>query len=88
MDRLDEKALYRKIWVAREHCAGSNVAITDHVIADILDAKNYAEHVGAGETIIGKLQKALEIMRTAKSYGDRLPADEILCHILNNDIGD
>jgi hypothetical protein len=88
MNEYQKRVLYSMIWKARENCAGSSLAETGIVLKNILDAKAYAEQNQAGNTIIGKLMKALEIMRTANSFYDRLPADNILCEILNKDLGD
>jgi len=88
MEKYQKRVLYSMIWKARENCAGSNVSETEIVIKNILDAKDYAEQFKAGDIIIGKLMKALEIMRTVIQYKDRLPADNILCEILNTDLGE
>ena len=86
MQAYKKRVLYAKIWKAREHCAGSDVRDHETVEKEILDAKDYAEQFKAGDIIIGKLMKALEIMRTANNYYQRLPADDILCDILNHDL--
>jgi len=86
MTEYKNRVLYAMIWKAREHCAGSEVREQVQVIKEIFDAKTYAEEMKVGDIIIGKLMKALEIMRNANNYIDRLPADDILCDILNHDL--
>jgi hypothetical protein len=83
-----KRVLYSMVWKAREHCAGSDVAEAGIVLKELLDTKSYAERNEAGDIIIGKLLKAIEIMRTATQYKDRLPADDLLCEILNTDLGE
>ncbi|RLG72876.1 MAG: hypothetical protein DRO23_09785 [Thermoprotei archaeon] len=81
--KTNKQVLYTKIWNAREHCCGSNPQPIPHVMREITEALGTAHILNAPQWIIDKLKQALEILRNAKSYYDQLPADNILCEILN-----
>lgn len=85
---LEQKqTLYSLTSKARESCGGSRMEASEAtVIGNIQEAINLAVRVGT-QSIIDKLNQALSIMKYAKNLGDRLKADDVLCDILNNDLG-
>jgi hypothetical protein len=78
--------LYSLVSKARESCAGSNVQDQFAVMTNINDALSYGLKTKAGQTVIEKLMKALQIMAHVKRYEQRSEADDILCEILNSDL--
>jgi hypothetical protein len=78
--------LYAKVSKARESCAGSKVADLPVVLRNIQDALNYAVANQAEQSVIMKLNQALSQVKNASVWEDRLPADDLLCDIMNHDL--
>jgi hypothetical protein len=83
MDIVEERIFYGKVSKARESIAGSNIQKEHVTIEYIQDAINYGTKISIPEEYMTKITQALGIMKNAKEYGDRLPADNLLCEILN-----
>lgn len=81
--RTTRQLLYEKVNVAREHCGGSCPADKIYLLKDIADALNFAYEVSASQSIINKLIEVKKIVQKSKTFYERLPADDILCEILN-----
>lgn len=86
MEKYYQEILYASIWRVREMCAGSRIQPLETVIKKTENTLDYARTHNAPEVIIGKLNKVLNLLRTAKHYKDRLEPDQILCAILNKDL--
>jgi len=78
--------LYNKVSNAREHCCGCSVQDKTYLLKDVADALNYAYFVNAPQTLINKLIEAKRLIRKSKAFHERLPADELLCEVLNVDL--
>lgn len=74
--------------IAREQTAGGNVQPKLTIVNSLEAAHKYALTTGAPLTIIQKLQKCKEKVNAAKTLKDRLEVDDILCGMLNDEIGD
>lgn len=84
--RTTKDLLWNKISVAREHCAGDSPKDKIYLLKDVADALNFAYEVNAPQELINKLIEAKRIIQESKAYHERLPADELLCEILNVDL--
>jgi len=84
--KTTRQLLYRKVQDARESCAGDSVKTKEVVLQKIKDAIAFASQIEAPMYIIKKLIKAERIVQREKEFADRLPADKVLCDILNEDL--
>ena len=87
MNEIEKSILYKLVWETREMTCGSNVQPIQTVVYNLQKTIRYAKNVNAPETIITRLERANEILLDATKYADRLPADNLLCTILNEDLG-
>jgi len=84
--KTTRQLLYRKVQDARESCAGDSPKNKETLLEKITEAIAFASEVEAPIEIINKLMRAERIVREEKEFEDRLPADQILCGILNEDL--
>lgn len=84
--RRSERVLYSKVQKARESCAGDSVKGKGEVMKLITDALNFAIEWGVEQAVLDKLAVAYSGMSTVSEYKDRLPVDQILCSLLNNEL--
>ena len=81
-----KRLLYNRVSTAREHCAGCTPADKSQLLREIDEALAFAYEVEAHPEIINKLTEARRIVNGTKTYYERIPADQILCEILNVDL--
>jgi len=77
------KEFYGLVSRARESCAGSSVKALDTVKVYVREAIEYGYTHNASRHHMAKLSEALTLLENAKTFLDRVKADEILCGILN-----
>jgi len=78
--------LFDAVWKAREACAGSNVKGFGEVQRLLAVAINIAFRTHVDRAVQVKLQEADNIIDNAVEYKHRLPADDILCELLDTAI--
>jgi hypothetical protein len=88
MSRFNSARLYDLVSTAREQTAGANVQPLSTVAQSLTTAIEYAKHVIAPEELIRKLENCRENVLKAKILKHRLEVDDILCAMLNNEIGE
>lgn len=71
---------------AREHCCGDAPRDKFPLLKDIDGALSFARKVEADMLLRNKLREVRRIIVKSKRYADRLPADELLCEIVNVDL--
>lgn len=81
-----KQLLYQKVEDARESCAGCSVLEKKPLLKKIDETITFALQVNASPQLVDKLAKAKQIVEKEKVFKDRLPADRILCEILNVDL--
>ena len=84
--KTTRQLLYIKVEDARESCAGNSVKTKEILLQKIKDTIAFASQVETPMYLIQKLIKAERIVEKEKSFETRLPADQILCEILNVDL--
>lgn len=84
--KKDRKKLYEFIWDARESCCGSSVKDKDILINKLTVALLEAHELQIDNNVLDKLREARKIILKSRNYYDRLPADDILCEILNEEM--
>lgn len=86
--RTTKELLYEKVSSAREACGG-DCPLKKHALLKKVDgAIAFAQKVNAEFNILNKLSEARRIIAKSKTYAERLPADQLLCEILNVDLGE
>jgi hypothetical protein len=88
MAKYNDKYLYRLVSTAREQTAGSDVQDKNVVIQSLTTALNYALKVKAPTEISRKIENCIKMVTKCKLYSDRLAIDDILCGMLNDEIGE
>jgi len=78
--------LYRKISTAREHCCGEAPKKKKYLLMEVERAIDFAREADVPMVIRNKLLEARRIIVQSKTYVERLPADNLLCSILNNEL--
>jgi len=84
--RTTRQQLYSKVSNAREHCCGCSPQDKIYLLKDIADALNFAYEVYAPQNLINKIVEAKKLVQKSKTFHERLPADELLCEVLNVDL--
>jgi hypothetical protein len=84
MEKTQNRTLYEQILKTREATAGDDIQNFDKVADMLTEAIHTAKAIHASDILIGKLNTALNMIRNAKCYGDRLPVDNILCNLINS----
>lgn len=78
--------IYRLVSDARESCCGSDVQDRKEVLRRLGKALSRARFLNVPKTIILKIDEACCIVEKSQNYYERLPADNILCLLLNTEL--
>ena len=82
--RMWVKIFYKKVFEIREATAGTQKILPFVNLIDRIDnAMEYAVKNNASSQWVDMLRRAQQILKKATKYEDRLPADNILCELLN-----
>lgn len=81
-----KQLLYQKVESARESCCGCCPLEKKDLLEKVDEAITFALESHAPTNVLDKLARAKQIIEKEKIFKDRLPADHILCEILNVDL--
>ena len=83
-----KRTLYKAVQDAREHTCGSTPSNKRTILRKLGRCESLCRELNVPTMILLAIQKAYRIVNDAKDYYERLLADDILCELLNTELGD